>query len=235
MDSGKKSGSQKLFTELVSPSTAARMEAESRTWMVRCSNCGYERSVWETGGVLYKAAGTSYWYRRCPNCHKLAWQKVYRKEGAVATPALSTPLPQTSPWRRWLLWAIVLGAIAAVVVIFLAVLLLIIGSFTQPVVKAGDEFMTALKTRDFTKAYALCTSDLQREIGSESGMVALVQDQAQDRRPSNWNWTGRSLRNGVGKLDGSVTFSDGKPGTAHLVLQQVGNDWKIESFRLNPG
>jgi hypothetical protein len=220
MDDGKKSGSQKLFTGLASPSTAAKMEAESRSWMVRCPRCGFEQSVWETGGVKYKAAGTSYWFRRCPNCHKLAWQKVYRPAGAAAVPVLAVSPSRTSPWPRWLLWVIVLGAFAALVVIFIAVLLLIIGAFTQPVVTAGDEFMTALKTRDFTKAYALCTSDLQREIGSVSGMVALVQDQAHDRRPSNWNWMGRSLRNGVGQLDGTLTFSDGKPGRAHLVLQR---------------
>jgi ribosomal protein S27E len=36
---------------------AAEMEAESRTWMVRCRKCGNERSVWEMGGLRYKARG----------------------------------------------------------------------------------------------------------------------------------------------------------------------------------
>src|SRR6476620_2328591 len=130
MDDGKKSGSQKLFTGLASPSTAAKMEAESRSWMVRCPRCGFEQSVWETGGVKYKAAGTSYWFRRCPNCHKLAWQKVYRPTGsAAAIPDRAVSVPETSPWSRWLLWIIVLGVFAALVVIFLAALLLIIGAF----------------------------------------------------------------------------------------------------------
>jgi len=70
---------QRLFTRFVSPTRAAAMEAESRTWMVRCPRCGYERSVWEMGGVRYKAAGTSWQLHRCPHCGKLAWHKIYQK------------------------------------------------------------------------------------------------------------------------------------------------------------
>jgi predicted RNA-binding Zn-ribbon protein involved in translation (DUF1610 family) len=231
MGDGQKSGAQKLYTGLVSPSTAARMEAESRAWMVRCPNCGYERSVWETGGVRYRAVGTSYWLRRCPNCGKLTWHKVYRPTGSAAILAPVVPLPDTSPRSRWLLWAVVLGAFAAIIVVFLAVLLFVINAFTQPVATAGDNFMTALKTGDYAQAYALCTPDLQQQLGGVSGMATL----AQDHRPAQWNWTSRSLRNGIGLLDGPFTYIDGKAGTAHLTLRQVGSDWKIESFRLNPG
>ncbi len=48
---------QRLFTSIVPKSWATDMEAESRSWMVRCSNCNYERSVWDMGGVRWKAAG----------------------------------------------------------------------------------------------------------------------------------------------------------------------------------
>lgn len=73
---------QKLFTRFVSPERKAKMEAESRTWMIRCLKCGYERSVWETGGVMYKASGTSWQFRRCPQCGKRSWHKVYQKKPA---------------------------------------------------------------------------------------------------------------------------------------------------------
>jgi len=57
------------------------MEAESRAWMVQCPKCGFERSIWESGGIRYKAAGSSRQYRRCPSCGKLGWQKIYWKGG----------------------------------------------------------------------------------------------------------------------------------------------------------
>jgi hypothetical protein len=33
----------------------ACMEAESRTWLIQWPRCGYERSVWDSGGIMYKA------------------------------------------------------------------------------------------------------------------------------------------------------------------------------------
>jgi ribosomal protein S27E len=228
MEDRRKSGSQKLFTALLSPETAAKMEAESRAWLVRCPNCGYEQSVWDWGGVRYKAAGTNYWFRRCPNCGKRGWLKVYRSEG----PLPEVPVVPRPPgiMSRWLLWVLLLGAAVAAFVALIATILLLTTGLTQPVVSAGDDFMTALKTGDFAHAYALCTPELQNELGSVSGMSTLVAD----NRPAEWNWTSRSIRNGVGRVDGTFNDISGKPGTVQLVFRQVDNNWKVDSFRFNP-
>ena len=90
--------------------------------------------------------------------------------------------------------------------------------------------MSALKTSNDAQAYALCGPDLQKELGGVTGMSALVRD----HRPTQWSWSSRSIRNGVGRLDGSFTYSDGKSGEVHITLRQVGNDWRIVSFRMNP-
>jgi ribosomal protein S27AE len=66
----------------------AGMEAESRTWMIQCPRCGYERSVWDSGGIMYKAYGTSWKFRKCPRCGKSSWHKVYRRK---APPAAERP------------------------------------------------------------------------------------------------------------------------------------------------
>lgn len=231
MSEGRLSGIQRLFTGLVSPATAARMEAESRGWMVQCPNCGYEQSVWDTGGVRYKASGNSYQSRRCPNCGKVGMHKVYRKEGAPsAISAIPVEAPTATGRPRWLLWPLVIALPLVAIAIFVALLLLLINTFTQPVATAGDDFMAALQTGNYTQAYALCSPDLQKELGGAGGLAKL----AQGYRPSQWNWTSRSIRNGVGRVDGSLTFTNGKTGTAHLVLQQVGNNWRIVSFNLSP-
>jgi hypothetical protein len=119
---------------------------------------------------------------------------------------------------------------AAIIAGFVTVLIIVIGTLTQPVVNSGDAFMTALKTSNYAQAYALCTPELQRELGSVSGMETLVGTD----QPTQWNWTSRSIRNGVGRLDGSLTYADGKTGTVHIEFTQVGNDWKIVSFRMDP-
>lgn len=70
---------QKLFTAFLSPQAAADMEAESRSWMVRCPSCGHARSMWELGGIRWKAAGNPRRYLRCPQCEKSSWHTVARQ------------------------------------------------------------------------------------------------------------------------------------------------------------
>ncbi len=70
---------RRLLISLLPRSWAADMEAESRTWMVQCPKCGYERSTWDMGGVRWKAAGNPRRYLRCPGCGQASWHKVYRK------------------------------------------------------------------------------------------------------------------------------------------------------------
>jgi hypothetical protein len=243
-ETSKKSRAQKTFSRLVSPAGAARMEAESRTWIVHCPKCGYERSVWDIGGVIYKGAGTRYWFMKCPNCSQRSWNKVYWPAGvkksdvyaaalqASATDSAATPaLSERRPWLMWVLAAIVwLGLITGAVFLFGFLLLnLVINPLTQPFATAGDTFMTAVKAGNYQQAYNLCTPDLQKEVGSVSGLEQKVRG----NQPAQWNWSNRSNRDGVGYLDGPLTYTDGRKGSGHLTLTQVAGEWKISSFRFS--
>lgn len=73
------SGAQKFIRMFVSGDTFAAMEAESKSWKVQCPNCSHERSIWELGGIRYKAAGNKKLLRPCPNCGQRGWHTVYRK------------------------------------------------------------------------------------------------------------------------------------------------------------
>jgi DNA-directed RNA polymerase subunit RPC12/RpoP len=70
---------QKLFTAFLSQKAAADLEAESRSWMVRCPSCSFERSIWELGGIRWKAAGNPRRYMRCPQCGKGGWHTISRQ------------------------------------------------------------------------------------------------------------------------------------------------------------
>lgn len=70
----------KLFGSLVSEQTFKDMEAESRLWVLQCPSCGHEISFWEIGGIRYKAYSKGKrMLRRCKQCGKIKWQKVYKK------------------------------------------------------------------------------------------------------------------------------------------------------------
>ena len=222
-----RSGAQKLFTGLVSPATAAKMQAESESWVYQCPYCGFERSVWDAGGVRYKAAGTARVLRRCPQCGRAAWQRVVRR----AAPGAPLPaVPLADPARRVRLWILGLGGLALIVVAFVAGLLWLTTTLTQPVVTAGDAFLTAVQTGHDAAAYALCTPALQQQLGGAPGLTRLVAA----ARPGHWAWSSRALRNGLGLLDGAVTFADGRAGTVHLTLQQVAGAWRVAALNLTP-
>jgi hypothetical protein len=79
---------QQVLTKLFPPSWSASMEAESREWMVRCRACGFERSLWELGGVRWKrkGSGRTWTWGRCPNCGKRGWHTISRRDPTESTP-----------------------------------------------------------------------------------------------------------------------------------------------------
>jgi YoeB-like toxin of bacterial type II toxin-antitoxin system len=68
---------QKVFAAVLPRRWVEALEADSRLWMVRCS-CGFARSVWELGGIRYKATGRQLWFMRCSQCGQRSWHKVSR-------------------------------------------------------------------------------------------------------------------------------------------------------------
>ena len=71
---------QRLFGR-VTPGLISDMEAESRLWMLQCPHCGNEKSFWEIGGIRYGASSRGKkMYRRCTECGKRGWHKVYKRE-----------------------------------------------------------------------------------------------------------------------------------------------------------
>ncbi|MBE2202213.1 MAG: hypothetical protein IAE79_26625 [Anaerolinea sp.] len=72
---------QAFFVKMMPAAWAREMEAESRQWMVRCT-CGFERSVWDSGGMRWKAHAARRQYRLCPQCGEKTWHAVYLKREA---------------------------------------------------------------------------------------------------------------------------------------------------------
>ena len=71
---------QQFLTAVLPGEWADDMRAESLTWMMRCT-CGFERSIWESGGIRWKARGSPRRLRICSQCGQLTLHTVYRKSG----------------------------------------------------------------------------------------------------------------------------------------------------------
>jgi hypothetical protein len=72
---------QKIFKSLLPASWASSMEKESREWMMRCETCNFEISVWDFGGIRWKASGNPRRNLWCRNCRSNAWHTTYKKCG----------------------------------------------------------------------------------------------------------------------------------------------------------
>jgi predicted RNA-binding Zn-ribbon protein involved in translation (DUF1610 family) len=115
MDRKSMSGTQRFFTRFLGREAAAAAEAESRAWLMKCPNCGLERSVWETGGVRYKASGGSSRVRmKCPGCGQTGWHRI---EKGPNFPATSGP--------AWPLVRLILGMMVCIFLVVAAILLLV--------------------------------------------------------------------------------------------------------------
>lgn len=72
-------GLRNLFLKLMSPARRAAMEAESRAWKATCPNCGRKTSIWDLGGIRYKAAGQPLKGFRCAGCGKFGMHRVAKE------------------------------------------------------------------------------------------------------------------------------------------------------------
>jgi hypothetical protein len=132
------------------------------------------------------------------------------------------------PRRRIGVGKIVLIVLVAVA-LFGGGLYFILSRALSPLVDSGDAFMTALRSNGDTRAYALSTPALRRALGSAEGMAARIGAY----RPAEWSWSTRSIRNGVGRLRGSVSYRGGNQGSVRLQLDQVDGQWRVSSFQFN--
>jgi len=70
---------QKFILSLMPAAWAKSAEADSRAWTFTCAACGHQQSVWDAGGIRWRAVGNSRNYRRCVKCRALSWQRLSRK------------------------------------------------------------------------------------------------------------------------------------------------------------
>ena len=71
---------QTFFKAVFPTSWAESMEADSRRWMLRCPKCNFERSVWDMGGIRWKAGGNQKNYMKCIGCGERSSHEAYKNE-----------------------------------------------------------------------------------------------------------------------------------------------------------
>lgn len=76
------------FILSLSGSRSDEVEADSRAWHLQCPDCGSSKSLWELGGVRYKATSTGKRIRgHCSTCGTRRWLRYVRVD--PTTPLVS--------------------------------------------------------------------------------------------------------------------------------------------------
>jgi phage FluMu protein Com len=68
-----------LIMRFMSPKMREDAEAESRKWVATCPRCQSINSIWDMGGMRYKAAGRPIKLVRCPKCGKISPHQFEKK------------------------------------------------------------------------------------------------------------------------------------------------------------
>jgi hypothetical protein len=70
---------QRLLRAILPSGLFRQIEAESREWIMTCSQCGAEQSLWDTGGARWKATGNPTVRARCTSCGQVTAHKLLRQ------------------------------------------------------------------------------------------------------------------------------------------------------------
>lgn len=74
------------FLRRILPQTwFAAIERETKQWEVACP-CGERRSLWEMGGVRYKARGNPKRRLHCLACNEMTWHRIRKRRKSDSEP-----------------------------------------------------------------------------------------------------------------------------------------------------
>lgn len=145
-----------------------------------------------------------------------------------------TPPPVEAPRKKSPL-LLILAIVGGVIVLCVVGIIVFAGSIfggvmalTQPVVDAGDSYMSALRDGDYGRAFELSAPSLQDEVGNAAGL----EDALGFKQPASWTFTSRSIRNGEGRVSGDTKYKAGDSGTVEIILTQINNEWKVLGISL---
>ncbi len=68
-----------LILRFMSPKMRAEAEADSRKWAATCPRCQRVNSMWDVGGMRYRAVGNPVTLVRCAHCGKASFMRFQKQ------------------------------------------------------------------------------------------------------------------------------------------------------------
>lgn len=134
---------------------------------------------------------------------------------------------RTAMSRTRLIISIIVGIIGLGVLVAGGILAIVL-PLVQPIVDAGNGFLETIAAQDFDAAYAMLSPELQAEVG-ENGLA----EHFTNADLSEWSYSQRSIRNGVGRLNGRVLWNS-EPTDFVLFFTNIDGQWRLMSYNFEP-
>ncbi len=93
--------------------------------------------------------------------------------------------------------------------------------------KAGSDFMTALRDKQYQVSWGMLTTALQTEIGTYDDWVNFASPRAFD----SWSFSNTQVQNDEAQMDGECAIGSDAY-TLTLVFGRVGAEWKVSGVNI---
>lgn len=147
------------------------------------------------------------------------------------TPVSSQPsAPEKKPKNKLL---VIVGAVVLGLLALFAALYFFVFSATSGATKVSDQFVAAIQKEDAAAAYAL-TSDAFKEATTQTEVESIFASVSPALQGSTSN-NDRKVESRNGKTYSAIVYTvktkDSGDKYIRVVLEKVGNDWKVINFR----
>ena len=130
--------------------------------------------------------------------------------------------------------AIVLGALAALLVLFVGGLVLLVGFSTSDVVKTTEDYLALLKQGKYREAYEASAEGLRQESSFDDFQQVM---EAFPILASHTKYSvgSRSFENNTGEVKGELTDAGGNTAAIDFVLVKENDVWRVLSLHIKRG
>ena len=111
-------------------------------------------------------------------------------------------------------------------------ILALVMTLTKPVVDTADGFLAKLGSGKVSEAYESTHSGLKATT-PEADFASFVSAARLDQFASS-SWSNRSIKNNVGRVEGTVTLRSGESFAMTIVMLSEGDQWKVETINVDP-
>lgn len=131
-----------------------------------------------------------------------------------------------------LIMLLVAGVLAGIIV-FVAALLTLLNFLLQPVVDASESFLRQIGEARVHEAYGQTTSDFRQGVSEGAlGRLVVSSGLGPQNRIARFDWSSRSIRNGQGRLIGTIHTAADDEIPVTVYLRQENEVWKVTALEL---